>query len=93
MHTKSTKNHECKLQADSTCISNSNSHVQPTQPSSASFLLSYSSGAGWKEDFEKFKAEKERTREPVEAKVLNAVLSTSSTPYRYPPHNAPYPCA
>lgn len=37
--------------------------------------------AGWREDFEKFKAEKEKTREPVEAKVLNAVLSTSSTPY------------
>ena len=48
-------------------------------------MSTWTPGAGWKEDFEKFKAEKERTREPVEAKVLNAVLSTSSTPYRCPP--------
>lgn len=36
--------------------------------------------AGWKQDLEKFRAEKQS--EPVEAKVLNAVLSASSTPYR-----------
>ena len=38
--------------------------------------------AGLREDFAKFKAERQKSEEPIEAKVLSAILSSSATPYR-----------
>ena len=39
--------------------------------------------AGWKEDLAKYSAEKRKKEEPIEARVLSAILNTSNTPYRY----------
>ena len=38
--------------------------------------------AGLRDEFAKYKAERQKKEEPIEAKVLNAVLSSSATPYR-----------
>ena len=39
--------------------------------------------AGLREEFARYRAERQKKEEPIEARVLNAVLSSSATPYRY----------
>ena len=40
---------------------------------------------GLREDFERYKAERQKKTEPIEARVLSAILSSSATPYRQAP--------
>ena len=44
---------------------------------------------GVREDFANYKAERQKQQEPVEAKILSAILSSSATPYRQAAHGHP----